>query len=599
MNGVEAPEYSPLDSTKKEIRLLALKPGSSDSPLECSLFTTALDVAPDYECLSYTWGDSESHEQDVIKVGRRVVPVTPNLRHALHRLRPSTGPGERIMWIDALCIDQQNVEEKGFQVALMSDIYSGSAHTVAWLGEEVEEEDAKMAGRVGGNGEKLVDAGFQLLWHCAADEHPKDFTPRFSIMDGSSMATESFKYAVAGIEAILERGWWNRVWTTQEAVLPKSITIKCGSLELPLETLDLAYDLLMKHIRSCCKDTYDDVQSLMRAFDHFIELKFCKLIHEGATLSTGGFTGLKLALAKREAKDKRDKIFGFYGLLDRQQWPLEPDYIWPLSRICREVTFEQIARGAWEILTVDFDFMSPLRLPSWAVDFGRVFLAEEFRRQSNATLTYTKHLHRNKAKVSVRRHSENVISLTGRRVGVVQLAKSEFSRGEVAAVLARDTYAPTGEPAALVLVRAALQDCTHRPSADGTTSLRRTNAADRDEMLRTLRESGDEPAEAAYRLYVAARHLKDPRESRMTSFVTVEGHLGLSQTWVCEGDVAYLFDGFGFAAILRPARATEEEAALTGGRPCYRMVGMGSVYGFLDGEIYDVPGVEAEEVFLK
>ena len=86
---------------------------------------------PSYETISYYWGDSALKCQ--IEIGGHYMPVPQSTFAALRRVRLPDRP--RTVWIDAVCIDQQNIEERGHQVALMRDVYSNSVGNLVYLGE--------------------------------------------------------------------------------------------------------------------------------------------------------------------------------------------------------------------------------------------------------------------------------------------------------------------------------------------------------------------------------------------------------------------------------------------------------------------------------
>ncbi|KAF1983614.1 hypothetical protein K402DRAFT_297997, partial [Aulographum hederae CBS 113979] len=99
-------------------------------PITCDLYPTPLDAASPYETLSYTWGDSSSPIP--IHISGHVIQVTRNLHAALQHIRQEST--DRILWIDALCIDQTNNAEKSAQVQMMRNIYHSAARTLVWLG---------------------------------------------------------------------------------------------------------------------------------------------------------------------------------------------------------------------------------------------------------------------------------------------------------------------------------------------------------------------------------------------------------------------------------------------------------------------------------
>jgi hypothetical protein len=134
--------YRPLDCSKKEIRLLKLLPlgGSRQTRLIpiCYVFHATLHDHPQYTALSYAWGTTV--EPLVILVDDCAVRVTKNLYDAMMVLRLSHEPV--VIWIDFLCINQKNDEEKSWQVALMAGIYQQAHKVTAWLGQADDSSDA-------------------------------------------------------------------------------------------------------------------------------------------------------------------------------------------------------------------------------------------------------------------------------------------------------------------------------------------------------------------------------------------------------------------------------------------------------------------------
>ena len=129
-------EYSPLRN-HASIRLLTLLPAAVGTPLRCHIIECQGRSDTTYEALSYTWNDPVFPEAiyvcDTADQKERSVPITENLYNALRRLR-ATVP--RTLWIDALCIDQSNLQEKGHQVAYMGRIYCEASCVIVWLGED-------------------------------------------------------------------------------------------------------------------------------------------------------------------------------------------------------------------------------------------------------------------------------------------------------------------------------------------------------------------------------------------------------------------------------------------------------------------------------
>ena len=123
--------FSKLKSDKNETRLLELLAGRWMEDVCCKLQTVSLDDNPSYDALSYVWGDSG--DTDKITVNGCNFQATRNLIGGLQRLRSSRDA--RILWVDAICIDQANNQEKMQQVGMMADIYMSASSVQIFLRE--------------------------------------------------------------------------------------------------------------------------------------------------------------------------------------------------------------------------------------------------------------------------------------------------------------------------------------------------------------------------------------------------------------------------------------------------------------------------------
>lgn len=128
--------YAPLNPQNKEIRLLLLHAGSDNDPIRCSSSVVSLRHDPNFEALSYVWGTKDPTGNTCIDLDGQPFSVTPSLHTALKRLRRADS--QRTLWVDAVCINQEDNAEKAIQVAMMSDIYTRTSDALLWLGEEPE-----------------------------------------------------------------------------------------------------------------------------------------------------------------------------------------------------------------------------------------------------------------------------------------------------------------------------------------------------------------------------------------------------------------------------------------------------------------------------
>ena len=126
--------YRPLRTSPIEIRLVLINPGSFSAPLHCNLEYALLDDKPKFEALSYVWGDP--NDRLPIWLDGKRFNVTRNLESALRHMRQEDTV--RMFWIDAICINQSDVKERGQQVQSMAKIYQTAIQTTVWLGRETE-----------------------------------------------------------------------------------------------------------------------------------------------------------------------------------------------------------------------------------------------------------------------------------------------------------------------------------------------------------------------------------------------------------------------------------------------------------------------------
>lgn len=128
-------EYFPLHYVESDFRLLHVQPAEdATAPVVCSLSSANLyvDPPPVYETISYAWGTSIRRNQITVGSARIIVPES-----CLEAIRQVRLPNRvRTVWIDAICINQNDHEERAQQVRIMGDIYRRSCGNLAVLGHD-------------------------------------------------------------------------------------------------------------------------------------------------------------------------------------------------------------------------------------------------------------------------------------------------------------------------------------------------------------------------------------------------------------------------------------------------------------------------------
>ncbi|KAG4422061.1 hypothetical protein IFR04_004802 [Cadophora malorum] len=304
LSELEAYIYDPIQP-KTQIRILTLHPRAGDEAISCSLEVARLDEPPPYEALSYAWGDSK--ERYPIRCGNGSLEVTDSLLAALRRLRDVSA--ERVLWIDAICINQQDDMEKGHQVQQMAEIYSQATRVLIWLGEET----------------KSVPAAFEAIrW------------TRTLFPDGAAyatvvnMTTENFQlyenrnreYLVSGemmriilmwrpVFELVSRPWFMRKWVIQEVVRGQHGLIVCGFHTLPWNVFEdtFAYLNILGMIRSWVSTIPYEVANILDTVGNISLMRSADAPKQFMTLAT-----LVRHTRRLLATDPRDHIISMVHL---------------------------------------------------------------------------------------------------------------------------------------------------------------------------------------------------------------------------------------------------------------------------------------------
>ncbi|KAI1039028.1 hypothetical protein LB503_007834 [Fusarium chuoi] len=224
--------YMPLSdsSDRSVIRLIKLHPGSGEDPLRADILHASLDsdVVGRYEAVSYAWEDG--HATNKLETPRGILLITPSLFHALHRFRLKDEP--RMLWADAVCINQSDNAEKASQVALMSDIYASAACTLVYLGREADGSEVV--------GELLTrfaraSSSLYLLYGRHGMEVLRDIgsiPPPMRVILEEHQLPGLEHPAWKALAKLWGRPWFRRVWVIQEFVLSPDVRIFCGEWEV-------------------------------------------------------------------------------------------------------------------------------------------------------------------------------------------------------------------------------------------------------------------------------------------------------------------------------------------------------------------------------
>ncbi|KAH7633557.1 heterokaryon incompatibility protein-domain-containing protein [Sordaria sp. MPI-SDFR-AT-0083] len=283
--------YSKLPESPSHIRLLQLLPSKNeDAAIHCRLFCTALDSkgTRPYEALSYVWG-SEAKPCS-ISINGCDLPIRENLHAALLHLRDHSI--ERIIWIDAICINQDDLKERGHQVQSMAKIYAKASRVIVWLGKEAAGSDQAL-------------------------EEIRIAAERDQALEETRIAAELPTKRLdnkAGILTLLQRPWFQRIWVLQEVAAARHILIKCGSAKvdgfafcLGLKALNLSNELPADLWARILSVTYLIRGAIFRS-------KYATSQSDNFSLDIRPLGELIEMYHTRGATDRRDKVYALLGM---------------------------------------------------------------------------------------------------------------------------------------------------------------------------------------------------------------------------------------------------------------------------------------------
>jgi hypothetical protein len=400
--------YNNLDIKRHEIRLLELFPGSSEETVTATLSTVSLDASPPprYEALSYVWGDPTIRREIQISSPGFAMSFTigVSLEEALIRMRfPDRN---RTLWVDAICINQEDIEERESQVSIMGRIYSESAQVLVWLGlEEPSDEAALSLINAAAGGEEI------FLEDCDWD-----------VTRSSETVVRKCNSVIQQVTSIFKRPWWSRSWTLQEIVLAPLVLFYLGrfavgwnqfvaaNLQIQREAMRTSYSLCL----DCTKSPFaigNAIRSL--AF-------YRKCIEEDRMVD---LLDLVVSHRERAATDPRDKVFAFMGMANYNAGDVRPDYMSSVAKVYTHFTIgEMSARRNLAVLGLaELDNRRIPDLPSWSADWSGTSRRPEIQEVSK--MTFYEHYNacggQEFAGSIFHERSKMLLALDGVQIGVV------------------------------------------------------------------------------------------------------------------------------------------------------------------------------------
>lgn len=352
----QLPEYihDSVSHTDREIRLLTIRKGSFLSGMvKASIMTTTLANAPPYEAISYCWGSS--HRTREILINGERFAVTESAHSVLQARRSAWH--DRIVWIDSICINQRDNQEKNHQVSMMQDIYQSATRVLVWLG--------------GGWQQRLAASAITEIFANSV------------ALQGSEIGTEmhyhfdrkrSYRPVWDALTELSENPYFSRIWIAQEVALNKNVHVFCGRRYHEWEHVVRTILYCFSPRRESLLSKNDDVVEATRGVSMHNLTMLSILREPGRGLALGNPDGLVLADAlyycsKFKATDARDRVFGLGGMVPTS--PITPRYDLSEDQVFLE-TARQILPGSMHMLAfAGIGYPRKLdQLPSWVPDWS-------------------------------------------------------------------------------------------------------------------------------------------------------------------------------------------------------------------------------------
>jgi hypothetical protein len=262
-------EYPVLSSPASYIRILQVHPSNGLWGIEATLKSYSFLERPQYKALSYTWGNDNKFKP--ITVNGKRINVTENLWNALFHIRDAQRPQN--IWVDAICIEQSNNEEKSMQIPLMSFIYSRAQEVVVWLG---------------------VHKGPRWVEQSTISELHGNWA--------TSKATDDWSVTRYWLYLLTQEEYWKRCWIVQELAMASRIRLISGSSTLPWHEFIELLKLYKKRelLGTNAIDKVLELESLREAkYFHGYSCSLYQLLEQFADCF---------------CSDNLDKIFAFVGI---------------------------------------------------------------------------------------------------------------------------------------------------------------------------------------------------------------------------------------------------------------------------------------------
>lgn len=381
--------HMPLDIKAREIRLLTIFPSTQPSELiRCALKAIPLkNAVKEYQALSYVWGVTSDTVS--LDIDGSETCITRSLDTALRHVRHHSDPV--VLWVDGVCINQTDPQERSHQVTMMADIHKSALSVLVWLGPG--SHDSQLAFRLIQNisstgNDSQSDALRRLQLQFDAEDCRENAQALYSgqlceeqraaieadfaeLAKDVSLPFSSPEEATA-LDNLFSRSWWTRVWTLQEVILNSSVTYKCGDDEATEEDLFQAANVWME-IRG--RDPRHQISKWnpLTIVETKEDLGKSEIIYQKATENEPPWAFQLLKLVKnyhsQQSGQPVDRIYGLLGLASNADQHSQPDYSKSTEYVFTDFAVECLSLYKSLHFLIKAGISSPkgqhLDLPSW------------------------------------------------------------------------------------------------------------------------------------------------------------------------------------------------------------------------------------------
>ena len=615
-------KHARLNSEKREIRLIELKRRLPATDISCTLTQFPLNEAPPYEAISYTWGSGI--KDHLIFFNHKWLPTTRNVHKLLHDR--CSYARTRWIWIDAVCIDQDDLEEKKVQIELMGEIYRTADRVVIWL------DDREITHT------ELTEATFllELINFNSFDVSSDLYEPPTRVL-GHYSHWQS-------LNRLLSHPYWHRVWIVQEVAMAKTVHVLYGNKYIAWDHLYRMVATLNIHPVNVMVAIAHQNYKLKKSKIMQGAIQICLIETLRKTLTTGTTRSLANCISitqKCAATDPRDKIFALHSLVE---WPasaradqdIKVNYkleVWDVYEYTARYLLKEEPQFVLSFAGIGWERITP-KLRSWVPDFAslplvtrerNINLKARYRAGSPGSVDILAKRISTEALPTIAVQAVLVseishVSSTTLTINPSEIMSISSSRAKSTRLLLREacnmvdkmpsTYAATGQSTEEALWRTLIED-RHVTKDSMIVDHQMAEKA----MLREYKR----PASPEYGLYFMASRktllteedgtrpefveLDQEAEDMVRKFqfncsfnfsraftracqgqnfaVTKSGLMGIVPPGTKVGDILCIIPWFEKPVLLRSKPYLDKEA---GGKEKYQLVGVCYVHGIMDGE---------------